>query len=79
MDNKISMRTGVPDIWFMREAWSDETLSVTLPGIDFDIAFPSPDPAMSLVAKLGDSRRSMCCTHGCQVLPTRRTSRRTRT
>lgn len=63
MDNKISMRTGVPDIWFMREAWSDETLSVTLPGIDFDIAFPSPDPAMSLVAKLGDRVVGQCAAH----------------
>nr|WP_217344682.1 GNAT family N-acetyltransferase [Noviherbaspirillum sp. L7-7A]MBV0878854.1 GNAT family N-acetyltransferase [Noviherbaspirillum sp. L7-7A] len=60
MDNKISMRVGVPDILFMREAWSDETLSVKLPGIDFTVAFPPPDPAMSLVATLGDRVIGQC-------------------
>jgi GNAT superfamily N-acetyltransferase len=60
MDNKISIRTGVPDIWFMREAWSDETLTVKLPGIDFNVAFPPPDPAMSLVATLGDRVVGQC-------------------
>jgi hypothetical protein len=44
----------------LREAWSDETLTVALPGIDYSWAFPSPDPDLSLVATMNDNLVGQC-------------------
>lgn len=60
MDNKLSIRTGMPTVSFLREAWSDETLTAALPGIDYSVAFPPPDPDMSLVATMNGSLVGQC-------------------
>lgn len=43
MDNKLSIRTGMPTVSFLREAWSDETLTAALPGISCSVAFSPPE------------------------------------
>jgi len=63
MDSKLSIRKGLPTNDFLSEAWRDETLNVALPGIYAPVAFPPPDPDMSLVATMDGSLVGQCASH----------------
>ncbi|MFL6717478.1 MAG: hypothetical protein ACJ8G3_14070 [Burkholderiaceae bacterium] len=63
MDSKLTIRPGLPTTAFLSEAWRDETLNVALPGIYAPVAFPPPDPDMSLVATMDGNLVGQCASH----------------